>query len=202
MPAATETAVGTLDLATRHRRSRPEIRVYDTQCTCFEFLAPCRPCQRRRRHYVCDKRRIQLAQACLAPHRRSKPEVYSDHGNKYILGWRCQRKRADIMHKRSNDTSTRVGRHTSYKRFHVLHEDTHTPCEARAIEVSTRSLHEFRRNPRFHICSVLYICVYRVPLPTTPCIIILRGCYRHRPPFAGFSTRQVPRWPLTCTITR
>ena len=31
-------------------------------------------------------------------------------------------------------------------------------------------------------------------------IIRLRGCYRHRPPFAGFSTRQqVPRCPLTCT---
>ena len=35
---------------------------------------------------------------------------------------------------------------------------------------------------------------------TTPCtIIILRGCYRHRPPFAGFYTRQVPRWSLPCT---
>ena len=36
-------------------------------------------------------------------------------------------------------------------------------------------------------------------LPTTPCILIFGGCYRHRPPFAGLSTRQVPRWSLTCT---
>ena len=39
------------------------------------------------------------------------------------------------------------------------------------------------------------------PVPTNDmaCIIRLRGCYRHRPPFAGFSTRQVPRWSLTRT---
>ena len=30
-------------------------------------------------------------------------------------------------------------------------------------------------------------------------IVRLRGCYRHGPPFAGFSTRQVQRWSLTCT---
>ena len=24
-----------------------------------------------------------------------------------------------------------------------------------------------------------------------------RVCYRHRPPFTGFSTRQAPRWSLT-----
>ena len=27
----------------------------------------------------------------------------------------------------------------------------------------------------------------------------IKNCYRHRPPFAGFSARQVPRWSLTCT---
>ena len=35
-------------------------------------------------------------------------------------------------------------------------------------------------------------------LPSTPCITRLWGCYKHRPPFAGFSTRQVPRWSLIC----
>ena len=28
------------------------------------------------------------------------------------------------------------------------------------------------------------------------CYNKVRGCYRHRPPFAGFSTRQIPCWSL------
>ena len=39
-------------------------------------------------------------------------------------------------------------------------------------------------------------------LPTTQCKIRLRGCYRHRPPLAGFSTRKVPRWPLTFVLDK
>ena len=27
-------------------------------------------------------------------------------------------------------------------------------------------------------------------------------CCKHRPPFAGFSTRQVPRWSLTCSARK
>ena len=36
-------------------------------------------------------------------------------------------------------------------------------------------------------------------LPTMPCVMGFRGCYRHRPPFADLSIRQAPRWSFTCT---